>query len=334
MVMKRKYCPHCGESISRRPEGEIERDYCGFCRVFFYDNPLPVASVIVVHKREVLLVKRKFDPYKGMWCLPSGFAETGESIETAALRELEEETGIKGKIIDFVCADSIYNKVYGDLIFITYEVEWLRNNLKAGDDAEEVKFFPLEDIPPLAFESNMKAVNRYIFSKQEYWSIVDSFNLSVGNGYPDFLKGDYLSNRLIDIIEKNAEVIANRWMHDVKTNKSTPSYAHADEQWSLQRVTFFIRQFGKWLGGYFSDSEVRQYYSDLGIRRKAEGFGLSEMLSAISLTRKYVWEFALSQGMWNKTIDIYMTLELERRMMLFFDKASYYVAKGFEHTED
>jgi ADP-ribose pyrophosphatase YjhB (NUDIX family) len=330
MNRKRKYCPYCAAPVTRRLEGEVERDYCLSCGVFFYDNPLPVASVIVVRNREVLLVKRKYDPYQGMWCLPSGFAETGERIEAAALRELKEEAGITGKVIDFICADSINNKVYGDLIFITYEVEWISDALKAGDDAEEVRFFPLEAIPELAFKSNMKAVNRFMFSKQEYWSIMDSFHLSIGNGYPDFLKGDYLSNKLIDIIEKNAEVIASRWMHDVKSNKSTPSYAHADEEFSLQRVQFFIRQFGKWLGGYFTDREVRQYYIDLGKRRKGEGFGLSEVLSAISLTRKYVWEFALSQGMWNKTIDIYMTLELERRMMLFFDKAAYYVAKGFE----
>jgi len=334
MNLERKYCPHCGRPVSRKMEGEIERDYCNGCDVFFYDNPLPVTSVIVVRNREVLLVKRKFEPYKGMWCLPSGFAETGESIEGAALRELEEETGIQGKIIDFVCADSIYNKVYGDLIFITYEVEWISNDLKAGDDAEEVRFFPLGEIPPLAFGSNMKAVNRYIFGKQEYWSIVDSFNLSVGNGYPDFLKGDYLSNKLIDIIEKNAEVIANRWIHDVLTNKSTPTYAHADRESSFQRVLLFIRQYGKWLGGYFSDKDAREYYIQLGVQRRSEGFRVSEVLSAISLSRKYIWEFALSQGMWNRTIDIYMTLELERRMMLFFDKASYYVAKGYEQTED
>lgn len=330
MKKKRKYCPYCSDAISQQKEGDVLRDYCTSCKMYFYDNPLPVASTIVVHKREVLLVKRKFDPYKGMWCLPSGFAETGERIESAALRELNEETGINGKIIDFVCADSIYNNIYGDLIFITYEAEWIENDLQAGDDAEEVRFFPLQNIPPLAFESNTKAVNRYIFSKQEYWSIVDSFSLSIGEGYPEFLRGDFLSNQLMGIIEKNAEVIANRWMNDVKTNKSTPSYANATEVSSRERVLIFIRQFGKWLSGYFTDTEVRQYYIDLGVKRKKEGFGLSEVLSAISLSRKYVWEFALSQGMWNKTIDIYMTLELERRMMLFFDKAAYYVARGFE----
>jgi len=333
MNKKRIYCPYCSDKLTSRREGEILRDYCSSCEVFFYDNPLPVASVIVVRNREVLLVKRKFEPYSGMWCLPSGFAETGESIEAAALRELNEETGIRGRIIDFVCADSIYNKIYGDLIFITYEVEWIKNELLAGDDAEKVKFFPLDKIPPLAFQSNVKAVNRYISSKQEYWSIVDSFSLSVKNGQTDSFKGDFLSNKLIEIIEKNAEVIANHWLNDVKANKSTPSYTYSDSEFSLQRVLLFIRQFGKWLGGYFTDMEVRQYYIDLGSRRKEEGFMLSEVLSAISLTRKYVWEFALSQRMWNKTIDIYMTLELERRMMLFFDKASYYVTRGFEIDE-
>ncbi|MBA1340532.1 MAG: hypothetical protein C5S40_00090 [ANME-2 cluster archaeon] len=57
---------------------------------------------------------------------------------------------------------------------------------------------------------------------------------------------------------------------------------------------------------------------------------MSEVLSALSLSRKHIWEFALSQGMWNKPIDIYMALELERRMMLFFDNASYHIARGFE----
>ena len=63
---------------------------------------------------------------------------------------------------------------------------------------------------------------------------------------------------------------------------------------------------------------------------KAEGFNLSEVLSALSLSRKNIWEFALDQGMWNKPIDIFMAIELERRIMLFFDKAAYHIAKGFE----
>ncbi len=330
MRKKRTYCPHCSEKITIRSEGDIKRDYCTNCDTFFYDNPLPVASTIVVHKREVLLVKRKNEPHRGEWCLPSGFAETGESIEAAARRELEEEAGIKGKIIDFVCVDSAYNNLYGDLIFITFEAEWIKGDLIAGDDAEEVRFYSFEDMPPLAFESNVNAVKRYLQKKQEYWAIVDSFSLSVGEVQNEPKKGDYLSDKLVQIIEENAEVISRRWLNDVMTSKSTPTYASADPESTLQRNLFVVSHFGKWLSGFHDDKNVRNFYRKLGSERKKEDFALSEILSAISLTRKHLWEFALSQRMWTKTIDIYMTLELERRMMLFFDRATYYAARGYQ----
>jgi len=310
-------------------EGDTLRDFCVSCDTFFYDNPLPVASTIVVSDRKVLLVKRKNDPKKGEWCLPSGFAETGESIEAAAGRELEEETGIKGKTIDFVCVDSANDSLYGDLIFVTFEAEWIDGDLMAGDDAEEVEFFSFDKIPPLAFTSNTKAVRRYLHNKKEYWAIIDSFSLSVGEKGSETKSGDYLSDRLVSLIEKNADIIANRWLTDVTTNNSTPTYAISDSEATRERVLIVLRQFRKWLGGFYDDNDIRDYYRKLGLERKHEGFALSEIMSAISLTRKHIWEFALSQRMWTKTIDIYMTLELERRMMIFFDRATFYAARGY-----
>jgi len=55
---------------------------------------------------------------------------------------------------------------------------------------------------------------------------------------------------------------------------------------------------------------MKIHYRTLGVVRKKEGYALSELISALSLIRKYIWEFALSQGMWNKTIDIYRTLQI------------------------
>jgi len=328
MKREKKYCPYCSKVISKQKEGDMMRDYCQACHTFFYDNPLPVASTIVVKDRQLLLVKRKYDPRKGEWCLPSGFAETGESIEEAALRELNEETGITGKVIDFVNVDSSYSNLYGDLIFVTFEAEWISGNPEAGDDAEEVGFFPFENLPTLAFHSNIRAVKRYLQDKKEYWAILDSFSLSMGKG--ETVGGDYLSDKLVKIIENKAEIIARRWLNDVMTGKSTPTYASADPEYILKRNLYVVSHFGKWLSGYHDDKEVREFYRNLGAERKREKFALSEVLSAISLTRKHLWEFALSRKMWNKTIDIYMTLELERRMMLFFDRAAYYAAKGYE----
>lgn len=330
MSKKRIYCPHCGSSLIKKPEGDVVRDFCKDCNLYFYDNPLPVVSSIIGKDRSILLVKRKNEPHKGKWCLPSGFAEVGESIEDAALRELEEETGLKGKTIGLVDVDSNHDAFYGDLFFITFEVEWITGRPMPGDDAIEVNFFPVTSMPKLAFESNTKAVETYVRGKLEYWAIVDSFTPSLEGIEPISKKGGFLSDKLIRIIEQNTDVISLRWLEDVRTNKSTPNYARFSPEASVTRNRIVIEQFGKWLGGNYSGEDIRNFYRQLGADRKREGFGISEVISALSLTRKHIWEFALSQHMWTKTIDIFMTLEIERRMMLFFDKAAYHVAKGYE----
>jgi len=330
MPKKRIYCPYCSENIIIKDEDGIPREYCASCEQFFYNNPLPVASSIVVQDRKVLLVKRKNDPHKGAWCLPMGFAESGETSEEAALRELLEETGVIGKVIDFVLIDSGANKMYGDLLFLTFEVEQTGGDLKAGDDAEEVKYFPLDELPELPFHSNLKAIDTYVRGKAEFWAIRDSFSLSSKGHQFEEKGGDFLSDKLLHIIESNAELIVNHWLQDVASNPTTTNYTNFDPQTSFSRNKRVLAQFSKWLGGHYSTEELKEFYTQLGAARIKEGFALSEVISALSLTRKHIWEFALAHHMWSKTIDIYMTLELERRMMLFFDKAAYYITKGYE----
>ncbi|MEN8226150.1 MAG: NUDIX domain-containing protein [Bacteroidota bacterium] len=330
MSNKRTYCSACGGNLSRKDEAGISRDFCSKCNTFYYDNPLPVAANIVMRDREILLVKRKNPPFAGLWCLPMGFAESGESIETAALRELAEETGIQGKIVDMVDVESGDSDMYGDLLHLTFEVEWTGGDLMAGDDASALDFFPFDKLPEMAFSSNVIAIEKYIASKEEYWAILDSFCRSVGLKESSHDVSDFLSDYLVRLIEKNADVITGRWLEAVSSAKSTPSYAKFNPETSFSRHKDIIRHFSKWLGGKYSDKEFKKFFRKLGDVRRAEDFALSEVLSALSLSRKHIWEFALSQGMWNKPIDIYMALELERRVMLFFDKASYHVAKGYE----
>lgn len=180
MTNKRKYCAYCGEKLSSLKEADVLRDHCAQCNTFFYDNPIPVAANILMRDHEILLVKRKINPFKGYWCLPMGFAETGESIEESALRELEEETGIKGKILSLVNVESGLSKSHGDLLYLTYETEWVSGRLIAGDDAEEVGFFTFDNMPEMAFRSNIHAIEKFISSGSEYESMLFPFYRSVG----------------------------------------------------------------------------------------------------------------------------------------------------------
>jgi ADP-ribose pyrophosphatase YjhB (NUDIX family) len=331
--MKKKektFCTYCGVSTVKRAEDDVLRDYCPYCGIFFYENPLPVVSSILPYGRNILLVKRGRDPHKGEWCLPTGFAESGESVEDAVLRELEEETGVKANITSLVHVDSIVDYYYGDLLFLTFEVEQTGGVLKPGDDSVAVEYVPLESLPPLAFSANNRAVRAYMKSKSEYWAIVDSFSNATAADQSMAEQKTLLSNRLIETVERNAEQIARLWIQDVTGNRSTPSYSTFDKARLYRRVHSILSQFDKWLGGYYSDEDIRDFYMSLGRERRKEGFKLSEVLSALSLARKHIWEFALARGMWQKAIDIYMTLELDRRIMIFFDKASFYTAQGYE----
>jgi len=135
-----------------------------------------VVSTIVDESRQILLVKRDRAPRKGLWCLPTGFAEAGESIQDAALRELHEETGIKGKITRLLDVDSYKSRFYGDLLFLTFVAEKTGGKVRAGDDSAQARFYPIDEIPPLAFRPNDRALSAYIKSKKDYWAILDSIS--------------------------------------------------------------------------------------------------------------------------------------------------------------
>jgi len=330
MRKTRQYCPHCGKAISRKAEEGTLRDFCEGCRLFFYENPLPVVAAILVADRKVLLVKRGRKPYRGMWCLPCGFAEAGENIRDAALRELEEETGIQGNIIGLVDVESHKNYFYGDLIFLTFEVEQTGGDLQAGSDTVAADYFPLANIPRLAFPANTKAIASYIRGKRDYWAIVDSFHLTTYSGASPEAGRNLLSDQLVGVIAGSADEIARLWISDATTNRSTTGYHDFDHSRLYRGVQRILAQFNQWLGGYFDDTDIRVFFSRLGMGSKREGFVLSEVLSALSLIKKHLWEFALSRGMWQNTLDIYKALELDRRIVIFFDKAAFHTAKGYE----
>jgi ADP-ribose pyrophosphatase YjhB (NUDIX family) len=119
------------------------------------------AAVLTNDRGEVLLVRRARHPMKGMWCLPCGFAEKDEQIEQAALRELEEETHLQGKVVRLLDAVTARNYFYGNLVMITFEVGGVTGTPAPGDDAEEVGFFPPGRLPPLAFPCQERAIERF-----------------------------------------------------------------------------------------------------------------------------------------------------------------------------
>jgi len=330
MKKQRKHCLYCGGEITKKSEDGVLRDFCPCCNSYFYENPLPVVSTILESSRQILLVKRGRRPSKGLWCLPSGFAEAGESIEEAALRELKEETGIKGKIVKLLDVDSYKSRFYGDLIFLTFVVEQSGGKLCAGDDCVQARFWPVNKLPPLAFRSNKKALEAYIKSRKDYWAIFDSIEHTDKKTLPPAVANNSLTRRLVNIIIKNKEKIIEQWLEDIAVNPSTVEY-HKVERAVLYNICDRILSYlTLWLGGLHDVSRIRIFYTNLGKDRKKSGFKISGTLSALSLIRKHIWTFALAQDALQKNLELLMTFELQRRMTIFFDLATFYLTRGHE----
>jgi 8-oxo-dGTP diphosphatase len=175
--MKTKlFCNYCHGSLTKGYHEGKERQICESCGEIYYENPLPVVSVIVANaNRELLLVKRAREPAKDMWCFPIGFAESGEGIEDAAMRELKEEAGIDGRVLEIVDVFSESNGIYGEVLVVSYEAERLGGTEMAGDDAVDCAYFTLANLPELAFPSQKRALKKFIALKKDAWNITDEF---------------------------------------------------------------------------------------------------------------------------------------------------------------
>ena len=126
-------CPHCGKSVT------------------IYRNPFPTVDIIIRQDDSIVLIERKNEPLG--WALPGGFVDYGESLEQAACREAQEETGL---ILNNVAQFRAYSapdrdpRQHNISMVFTAQGEGV---LCGGDDAATAKLFPLDQLPePLCFD--------------------------------------------------------------------------------------------------------------------------------------------------------------------------------------
>ncbi len=127
-----------------------------------YKRPSVTADIILFtiinNKLNVLLVQRKYDPFKDMWALPGGFVGIDESVDDAAKRELKEETNLDKLYIEQLYTFGEPNRDPRTRVitvaYLSLAPFEMLNNAKAGSDAGDVNWFPIDEVFQLAFDHN------------------------------------------------------------------------------------------------------------------------------------------------------------------------------------
>ena len=166
---KADYCLACGSSLTDRLDGGRMRRACRACGFIRYRNPAPAVSVLVVDSERFLPCRRgrtELDP--GKWCLPCGYVEYDEDFITAAVREVQEETGLRVEITSILSVASNFLTPHVHTVVTVLLGHLAGREARPGDDIAAPRWFaPAERLPEMAFESDPHLVRRSFTTRLE-----------------------------------------------------------------------------------------------------------------------------------------------------------------------
>lgn len=149
-----KHCRVCGAATSYLvPDGDNRaRAICTACGEIHYENPINVVGTVPVWREQVLLCRRNIEPRYGLWTLPAGFLELGESTADGALRETVEEAGAH---IEMQGLFTVLNVVRVGQVHLFYRARMLDTHLDPGPETIEARLFSEHEVPwdELAFRT-------------------------------------------------------------------------------------------------------------------------------------------------------------------------------------
>ena len=175
-----KFCSSCGATVELRiPEDDNRpRHICTACGIVHYQNPRMVIGSIPEWEDKILLCRRAIEPRHGLWTLPGGFMENGESTAQAAIRETLEEANARIAIGDLY---SMYSLPYIDQVHILFRARLLDLDFSPGAESLEVKLFSETEIPwdEIAFRPIRLSLEHYFAERHN-----GTFNLHVSELSP------------------------------------------------------------------------------------------------------------------------------------------------------
>ena len=164
-----KFCSECGspDVAWRIPDGDtVPREVCGACGAIHYRNPKVVVGCLATWEDRVLLCRRAIEPRHGLWTLPAGFMENGETLAAGAARETIEEARARvdvGELYTVISLPQISQ------VYVMFRSRLLDLDFGPGPESLEVRLFHEDDIPwdRIAFRTIARTLRNYFLDRRD-----------------------------------------------------------------------------------------------------------------------------------------------------------------------
>lgn len=143
-----------------------------------------------------------------------------------------------------------------------------------------------------------------------------------------------LSDRLAWLLEKHADRLTQGWITMLKSNVNTQSYHNIEDTSLVARIREVYEKMSLWLDWEVSTKDLARYFMMIGQERKRENIAISEIVYAVILARRNLFDHLNKENVPETALDLQRIIEFNTRVNYFFDKAVYFVIKGYEFPDE
>ena len=162
------FCSHCGARVTHRvpPGDSLPRHVCDACGTIHYQNPKLIVGCVAEWEDRILLCRRAIEPRHGLWTVPAGFLENGETTAAGAIRETLEEANARVEIAGLY---AVYSIPHISQVYMLFRARLLDADVAPGAETLEVKLVAEGEIPwqQIAFATVRNTLQHYFNDRRQ-----------------------------------------------------------------------------------------------------------------------------------------------------------------------
>ncbi|PKL38498.1 MAG: hypothetical protein CVV44_11480 [Spirochaetae bacterium HGW-Spirochaetae-1] len=138
-----------------------------------------------------------------------------------------------------------------------------------------------------------------------------------------------ISDKLVELVEKHADLIVKRWIKGLLADPTTSSYTEHNTKFVENKAKMILKNMGQWISYDTTKEEIGRSYADQGKELFRMGIPLCEVHRASVVLRRTLWVFVVHESAFDSAFQLHQMRELNDRIILFFDRAEYYTIRGY-----